>query len=92
MPGSARRASHEACAHHTWSHLVTRAVTRCDAVQVVKMVIRERSAITLGIGDGANDVSMIQARAVYLPQAEAHLGMHTCTSSDAPVIQARAVT
>ncbi|PNW71492.1 hypothetical protein CHLRE_16g656500v5 [Chlamydomonas reinhardtii] len=36
-------------------------VSPLQKAQVVRLVQRERKAITLGIGDGANDVSMIQA-------------------------------
>ncbi|KAG2451812.1 hypothetical protein HYH02_003588 [Chlamydomonas schloesseri] len=36
-------------------------VSPLQKAMVVKLVQRERKAITLGIGDGANDVSMIQA-------------------------------
>ncbi|KAJ3116248.1 hypothetical protein HDU96_010105 [Phlyctochytrium bullatum] len=62
--------------------------TRCGAAQVVEMVKTKRKALCLAIGDGANDVSMIQAANVGIGIAGEE-GLQAVMASDYAIGQFR---
>lgn len=47
-------------------------VTPLQKAQVVELVKKYRNAVTLAIGDGANDVSMIKSKRIFAQRGMLH--------------------
>lgn len=63
-------------------------VTPLQKAQVVELVKKHRNAVTLAIGDGANDVSMIQTAHVGVG-ISGNEGLQAANSSDYSIAQVK---